>query len=211
MGAALAVGLLGGDVPLVLTAGPAILAAAAIVAVAVLPRLLPAHRPAGGRGDRLGAAVHGALSDGVREAGRLLASGQALILFGAVGYMAFDVAALIAAFAALGSVPPIGLLVLAYVVGQLGGLLPIPGGVGGAEGGLIAALVVYGTPLAEAAAAVLAYRAFQLGLPALLGTLAAARLPSVLAGRLDSDSRMCDPLIAPAPVAVGAAPAVPIT
>ena len=66
------------------------------------------------------------------------------------------------------------MLLLAYVVGQLGDLIPLPGGVGGADGGLIAALVLYGTPLSSAAAAVLAYRAFQLGLPALLGGLAVA-------------------------------------
>ena len=61
----------------------------------------------------------------------------------------FDVAALAAAFAAIGSVPPVGVLLLAYVVGQLGGLIPLPGGVGGADGGLIAALVLYGTPLSR--------------------------------------------------------------
>ncbi|MEA2155177.1 MAG: hypothetical protein QOE11_1317, partial [Solirubrobacteraceae bacterium] len=36
------------------------------------------------------------------------------------------------------------------------------------------------TPLGTAAAAVLAYRAFQLGLPAILGALALVRLPAVL-------------------------------
>ena len=107
-------------------------------------------------------------------------SGNPQIIGGAIGYMAFDVAALAAAFAAIGVVPPIGVLLLAYVVGQLGNLIPLPGGVGGADGGLIAALVLYGTPLGGAAAAVLAYRAFQLGLPALLGGLAVLRLPGVV-------------------------------
>ena len=78
------------------------------------------------------------------------------------------------------------MLLLAYVVGQLGGLIPLPGGVGGADGGLIAALVLYGTPLSSAAAAVLAYRAFQLGLPALLGGFALARLPGVVERAPDS-------------------------
>ncbi len=117
--------------------------------------------------------------------------------------MCFDVAALGAAFAALGSLPPIGVLLLAYVLGQLGGLLPLPGGVGGADGGLIAALAVYGIPLAEAAAAVLAYRAFQLGLPALLGTLAVTRMPDVLAIRLDGEEITGNAGAARAPVAAG--------
>jgi uncharacterized membrane protein YbhN (UPF0104 family) len=47
--------------------------------------------------------------------------------------MAFDLLALGAAFAALGAPPPLGVLALAYVLGQLGGLIPLPGGVGGAD------------------------------------------------------------------------------
>jgi uncharacterized membrane protein YbhN (UPF0104 family) len=95
--------------------------------------------------------------------------------------MALDLAALSASFAATGSLPPLGILLMAYVVGQLGGLIPLPGGVGGADGGVIGALVLYGTPLPDATAAVLAYRAFQLGLPAILGALALVRLPTVVA------------------------------
>ena len=212
VGAALALGVLAGGGPLLLTAGPALLAALAMLVVATSPRVLPEPRGANGRADRLLGAVHGALSDGVREAGRLLASGNPLIVAGAIGYMFFDVAALGAAFAAVATLPSIGLLLLAYVLGQLGGLLPVPGGVGGADGGLIAALVIYGIPLAEAAAAVLAYRAFQLGLPAVLGTLAATRLPGVLNERLDRNVPMREPLVGPAPLAVApsAAAGVPV-
>ena len=119
-------------------------------------------------------------------------SGNPQIIGGAIGFMAFDVAALAAAFVAIGAVPPVGVLLLAYVVGQLGNLIPLPGGVGGADGGLIAALVLYGTPLAGAAAAVLAYRAFQLGLPALLGGLAVLRLPSVVE-RAPDTGQLCSP------------------
>lgn len=181
-GAALTLGLLGGDAAPALTAIPAALAAATIASVSLLPRLL--DRPLAPRGRVTGALAKGgiALSAGIRDAGRLVRSGSPLVIAGAVGYMALDLAALAAAFAAVGSPPPLGLLALAYVVGQLGGLVPLPGGVGGADGGLIAALVLYGTPLAPAVAAVLAYRAFQLGLPALLGALAMLRLPGVLRG-----------------------------
>ena len=203
IGAALALGLLAGGVPLLLTAGPALLAAIAMAAVAAIPKL-PQLRRAGGRAHRVFVSVHGALNDGVREAGRLLASGNPLVVAGALGYMAFDVAALGAAFAAVATLPSIGLLLLAYVLGQLGGLLPVPGGVGGADGGLIAALVIYGIPLGEAAAAVLAYRAFQLGLPAVLGTLAATRLPRVFNERMDGGEPVREPLIVPAPLTVGA-------
>lgn len=203
VGAALALGLLAGGSSLAMTAGPALLATGAMLLVVALPHVVRPASARDSRTDRALRAVQRALGDGIREAGALLGSGNALIVAGALGYMCFDVAALGAAFAALGSLPPVGVLLIAYVLGQLGGLLPLPGGVGGADGGLIAALAIYGIPLAEAAAAVLAYRAFQLGLPALLGTLAVTRMPDVLAIRLDDDGAGRDAAAARAPVAVG--------
>ena len=194
-GALLTVGVLAGGGSIALTAGPALAAALVIAAVLSLPRVLAsrtATRPRAGRAGRVLATVRGALNAGVRDAVALGRSGNPQIVGGAIGYMAFDVAALAATFAAIGEVPPIGVLLLAYVVGQLGGLIPLPGGVGGADGGLIAALVVYGTPLASAAAAVLAYRAFQLGLPALLGAVSLARLPGVVE-RAPDTAPLCEP------------------
>ena len=61
---------------------------------------------------------------------------------------------------------------MGYLIGQLGGLLPIPGGVGGIDGGLIGTLVVYGAPPAATTAAVLAYRLILFWLPLLLGAVA---------------------------------------
>ena len=91
--------------------------------------------------------------------------------------------------------PELGVLLLAYPLGQLGGLIPLPGGLGGTDGGLIGALVLYGTPLAAAAAAVLAYRVFQLGLPALLGAGALARLPRTVR-REPGAAASCNPVVA---------------
>ena len=193
VGALLALGILAGGGSLAFTAGPAAAAALAIAVVLALPRLLrAAPRPRTGRVGRALVWMRGALSGGVRDARLLVRSGNPQIIGGAIGYMAFDVAALAAAFAAIGHVPPVGVLLLAYVVGQLGNLIPLPGGVGGADGGLIAALVLYGTPLGAAAAAVLAYRAFQLGLPALLGGLAVLRLPGVVE-RAPDTGQLCTP------------------
>jgi hypothetical protein len=53
--------------------------------------------------------------------------------------------------------------------------------VGGTEGGLIGMFVAYGAPLDLAAAAVLGYRVFQLGLPTLLGAISLLRIRYVLA------------------------------
>ena len=173
-GIATGLGLLPGDVSWVGTLLPAGLAVAIVAAVAAL-----GHLPVGQRSQnerrarrwaRQGAAL---LRDGVQESIALLREHDPLVIGGCIGYLAFDIAALGAAFQAFGGGgPPFGAFVLAYALGQVGSLLPTPGGLGGTEGGLIAMLVLYGAPAAPAAAAVLAYRVFQLGLPAILGLLA---------------------------------------
>ena len=110
-----------------------------------------------------------------------------------------DLVALAAAFAAFGGGPPLAAFVFAYVIGQLGGLIPLPGGIGGTDGGLIAALTVYGSPLSQATAAVLAYRAFQLGVPVLLGSIAFVQLRGTLA-RSEAPAALCEPITDPLPV-----------
>jgi uncharacterized membrane protein YbhN (UPF0104 family) len=67
-------------------------------------------------------------------------------------------------------------ILMGYLIGQLGGLLPLPGGLGGIDGGLLGTLVVYGAPAADTAAAVLAYRVILFWLPLLVGGLAFASL-----------------------------------
>jgi len=120
--------------------------------------------------------------DGVRTTVLLVRHGDRLLIVGAVTYYAFDVASLGCAFQAFGGgAPPVGIFVLAYTLGHAGALLPTPGGVGGTEGGLIGMFVAYGTPLDLAAAAVLGYRVFQLGLPAVLGAVSLLRIRYILA------------------------------
>jgi uncharacterized membrane protein YbhN (UPF0104 family) len=100
------------------------------------------------------------------------------VIAGAIGYFVFDVAALAAAFHAVGSAGlPIGLLVLAYTLGHGGALVPIPGS---AEGGLIGMFVLYGMSLPTATAAVLAYRTLHAGVPMLLGVIGLADVRRLL-------------------------------
>ncbi|MBK5218380.1 MAG: flippase-like domain-containing protein [Thermoleophilia bacterium] len=80
-------------------------------------------------------------------------------LLGAVGYLGFDIAVLWATFAAIGDRLSPAPLILAYVVGYLANLIPIPGGVGVLDGGLVGMLVIYGISPIDAAAAVLVYHA----------------------------------------------------
>ena len=177
-GFGLGTGLLSGEVAALTAIVPAALAAAALLALALSPRVLDAGVGEGvGRLRTALAKGRGYLADGIRDAIALFATGRPSIVGGAVGYMVLDVLALAAMFAALGGgAPALGGFVFAYAIGQLGGLVPLPGGVGGTDGGLIAAFALLGTPVAVAAAAVLGYRAFQLGVPAILGIAAFAQL-----------------------------------
>ena len=84
---------------------------------------------------------------------RALASGS-WRLSGAVGDLGFDIAVL-GVMTATGHPLPVPALVLAYIVGYLANLIPIPGGVGVLEGGLAGMLILYGAPARSAAAAVL--------------------------------------------------------
>src|SRR4051794_11283760 len=200
-GGLLALHVLPGDAPFVPTIVLAALAAATMALVALLPRIAGWFRfgDGGGKVRRLTRSALTTLALGVADTGTILRSRRRGALAGAVGYMAFDVAALAAAFAAFGTVPPVGALVFGYVVGQLGGLIPLPGGIGGTDGGLIGALVLCGTSLPQTAAAVLAYRAFQLGIPAVLGVVSFTRLRRELRGSA-APAAMCAPLADPLPV-----------
>ena len=195
--AAFALGLLGHDEVPGLTYGFGIAAVAAVPLTLALPALTARLAPAS-REDarRVRTAVRGVLAsvgDGVRDSLILLRARQGSVLGGSLGYMAFDIAVLWACYRAFGHAPPFGVLVVAYIVGQLGGLLPIPGGIGGTEGGLIGTFALYHAPLAATAVAVLAYRAVQLWLPALLGSLAFIQLRNAL--RTDAvAAAMCAPL-----------------
>jgi uncharacterized membrane protein YbhN (UPF0104 family) len=97
-------------------------------------------------------------------------------VLGAVGYLLFDMAVLWTTFAAVGPLPPLAPLVVAYLVGYLANAIPIPGGIGVLDSGLVGALALYGLPVTHAAAAVLVYHAIAFWIPTLGGTLAYARL-----------------------------------
>ena len=79
---------------------------------------------------------------------------------------------LYAAFRAFGQLPPLAVLIQAYFVGLLGNLLPLPGGIGGVDGGMIGALVAFGVSGSLALIAVLTYRFFAFWLPTIPGVIA---------------------------------------
>jgi uncharacterized protein (TIRG00374 family) len=97
-------------------------------------------------------------------------------LLGAIAWWGFDIATLWACFHAFGASPPKGVIVMAYFVGWIANTLPLPGGIGGVEGGMIGAFTAFNVSVQSAVVAVLAYRAFSFWLPTLPGGVAYVQL-----------------------------------
>jgi uncharacterized protein (TIRG00374 family) len=174
LGTVMALGLVGPDLSPWLTAVPAAGALLVIAAVLVVPRL-GVGGPVSGDAGRVRKAmreVRKALVGGTGEAVQIVRSRNLLVITGSLGYWAWDNAVLWATFHAFDYSPPITVILMGYLIGQLGGLLPLPGGLGGIDGGLIGTLIVYGTPAAATAAAVLVYRVILFWLPLLVGAVA---------------------------------------
>ena len=120
------------------------------------------------------------IGDGVRDARRLVRAGNPGLL-GAIMWWAFDIAALWACFHAFGAAPAAGVLVVGYFVGMLANALPLPGGVGSVDGGMIGAFVAFGVDPSAVIVAVLGYRFFAFWLPIAPGALAFGSLRRTVA------------------------------
>lgn len=184
-GVGLRTGLFPGRAPFAMTVIPAIVAAAAIVLVlplALVPEdfeerieRLAARRPRTARWLRRLALGPASMRGGVRCALRkLIHPDRALV--GAVTWWAFNIAILWASFHAFGEPPPTAVLVQAFFVGMLANLLPLPGGIGGVDGGMIGALAAFGVNTGMAVLAVLSYRLFAFWLPTVPGVIAYLQL-----------------------------------
>jgi uncharacterized protein (TIRG00374 family) len=97
-------------------------------------------------------------------------------MVGAMLWWALNVAVLYASFRAFGADPPGAVVVQAYFVGMLANLLPVPGGIGVVDGGMIGASVALGIPFHQALPAVLTYRLFAFWLPSIPGAVAYIQL-----------------------------------
>jgi len=194
-----AVGALGRDPNPALTYVFGALAVGAVVAVLAIPvilRWLPqrasAPREAGWAARAVGLARR-SLADGVPDAVLLLRRRSPGVLIGSFGTTACNLAVLGAAFRAIGVSPAIGVLALGYLIGMLGGNVPVPGGIGGVDGGLIGALTLFHEPLAASTVAVLTYHAISLWVPGVVGSAAFVRLRATLK-RDERAAAICRPL-----------------
>jgi uncharacterized protein (TIRG00374 family) len=180
-GVGLRLGIFNGEAPFGLTVVPAIIAFI-ITAIGVLTVVVPPdlQRRLDGFARRYGklgrltqrlANLPASVSAGMRDALRHLRHPDPA-LAGAVLFWAFQVAVLWASFRAFGEAPPLAVLTQAFFVGMFGNLLPMPGGVGGVEGGMIAALAGFGVDAGQAVVAVLLFRAVTFWLPLIPGVIA---------------------------------------
>jgi uncharacterized membrane protein YbhN (UPF0104 family) len=184
-------GLFEGSAPFAMTIVPAIFGIIALALgglMALVPtdfeRRLRGWAARGGRIARVAqrvATVPASTSAGVREAvGHLRSRDPALI--GSIAYWFFNIAVLWAAFHAFGDPPAMAIVIMGYFVGMFGNLLPLPGGVGGVDGGMIGAFAAFGVDFGLATVAVLTYRAFAFWLPTIPGAIAYLQLRKTVAG-----------------------------
>jgi uncharacterized protein (TIRG00374 family) len=122
-----------------------------------------------------------AISSGIRISVQLVREGDPALI-GSIAYWGFNIAILWASFKAFGEAPPWAVIVMGYFVGMLGNLIPLPGGVGGVDGGMIGAFVAFGGESKDSiVVAVLTYRLFAFYLPTIPGAVAYFQLRRTVA------------------------------
>jgi uncharacterized protein (TIRG00374 family) len=183
-------GLLKGPAPFGITVIPAIFGLVVIGLGLALARVPPdlqgrlegfARR--GGRLAKLAQRLSNApaaFSAGMREAVCHVRKRDPALL-GAIAYWGFNIATLWACFHAFGDPPPVAVIVMAYFVGFLGNLLPLPGGIGGVDGGMIGSFLAFGVDPTLTVKAVLSYRLFAFWLPTIPGAIAYFQLRRTVA------------------------------
>lgn len=179
LGTGVAVGVAPGRAPFEVALAPGAVVAVSVLVAVAITAAARSERLASGRGRR--AALHRLVRigpEGLREIPPL--ARRSASLPGAFAWWAGDCAALLAAFHACGGNPPLEVVVLAYMLGQLGNLLPLPGGVGGVEPLMLGVLTASGVGAGLGGAAIVCYRAIALGLQGLAGIVAVAALTHAL-------------------------------
>jgi uncharacterized protein (TIRG00374 family) len=152
-----------------------VVAGLAVVVAALLLLLIPgdierrARALASGHGrvSKIGArlATVPAVAGEATRTALAIARARPWLLVWAVLWWAGDVATLGFCFAAFGDAPGVGILILGYFLGHIGNLVPVPGGIGGVEGGMVGVFVACGVPLSLAVVATIAYQAISTWLP----------------------------------------------
>jgi len=131
------------------------------------------------------ASVPAILDEGIHNVSRLVRERDIAIFGGALWWIA-DAGVLWAACHAFGASPNMLDILMAYLLGQVANLLPIPGGLG-VEAGLLGMMLAFGIPGGVAVLASLLQRLISTWLPAVPGALALAAI-----GRQSPDAEVVE-------------------
>ena len=97
-----------------------------------------------------------------------------IAVVGAIGFWAAQIGILWASFKAFGVEVPLAVVVQAFFLGMVANLIPLPGGVGGVDAGLLGAFALFG--VSHVFAPVLLYRVLAFWLPIPPGIVAFLQL-----------------------------------
>jgi uncharacterized membrane protein YbhN (UPF0104 family) len=173
-GVGLAIGIFPGESHLLLTLLPAAIAAVGIGGVLLIARRGSAYAGRARASHPKVAASIATLAKGVEDTKHLLTHRDGLrAVLGATCYLGFDVLVLWSAFIAIGShpAPTFAVVVMGYIIGALGGSIPLPAGAG-SIGGMVGMLILYGVGHGPAVAAVVLYQAIGQLVPLIGGAIA---------------------------------------
>jgi len=173
-GVGLAAGIFPGEDRLLLTLLPAAVAACGIAGALLITARAGAYAARLGAKHAKIARSITTLADAVDDTERVFFHRRGVTtVLGAVVYLGFEILILWLALIAVHAHPTPGfaIVVMAYVIGALGGSLPLPASVG-TIGGIAGMLIVYGVHHDAAVAAVLLHQAIGLLVPLTGGTIA---------------------------------------
>jgi uncharacterized membrane protein YbhN (UPF0104 family) len=165
-GVALATGILAGESGLLLTVLPAAVGAAGIAAALLGARRASNHAEGHQSKHPKIASALTTLASAVDDTKRLFRGGNWTSVLGVMAYLGFDVFVLWTAFLAIHAhpVPEFAIVIMAYIIGALGGSIPLPASIG-TVGGMAGMLILYGVAHNAAIAAVLLHQAIGLLVP----------------------------------------------
>src|SRR5829696_4413932 len=184
-GVLLSAGVFAGQAPPGLTVVPAAFAGGVII-VFLLMALIPgdlerrfshaSQEKLWGRITRRLATVPATVAVGTRTAMAFVRepSRGGLALLGAIGFWAAQIGILWASFKAFGIEVPLAVVVQGFFVGMFANLIPLPGGVGGVDAGMLGAFALFG--VSHIFPAILLYRILAFWLPIPPGVVAFLQL-----------------------------------
>jgi len=172
-GLGLATGILAGEHNLLLTLLPAALAGTGIIVGALIaPRAGAVAQRLQAKHPKIATTIT-TLAAAVEDTKRVFRRGAWAPVLGAIAYLGLEVIVLWCAFRAVHAspVPGFPVVLMAYIIGALGGSIPLPASAG-TIGGVAAMLIAYGVAHNAALAAVLLHQAIGLLVPVIGGAVA---------------------------------------